>query len=365
MDLDDQEKDRLWRDITLSRNIKYEDLYCWLELTVGEGKRLHKALSDYFQDELFVKPAERLKSKMTHPDHTKIFLVKLAFHMLVADKWGATWFGPECSTASTRTLFWPDESTILVFYFIMLLYRVYENVKQRVRNEDRRQKLIAETISMSTRSTSPAFSDMTQPTISRTESCEPTAANTPAQSRSPTPTAAPSEAHSLWVTTGQQVAQQLESRPPVSPRKRSRQSSEAEPSLNTGEAFFGSLVKDVAVGKKRKVANSILNLEPQAYDLEVPPDAKLTYYVYVKDKTDGSDLSSAPAEYQHTDAMISNGAFSQLMSSFRAAEYEPTVEIQTPWGRKTIATTDEWDSAVFSIYNVRRSGGVVEIDIFV
>ncbi|KAK4190062.1 hypothetical protein QBC35DRAFT_521725 [Podospora australis] len=374
IDLDDTGcKDRLWRDLTLSRTIKFEDLWSRLELTVGEGKDLNKALSTYFEGEWFVKPAATIRARMTHPDHTKVFLVKLAFHMLSTDKWGITWFGPNCSSAATRTLFWPDESTLLLFYFTMLLYRIFENVKQRIRLNEKvkkqQQQQVVGYLSNSTRATSPALSDMTQPSVSsRMESSGPATDTTPAQSRPSTPsTSMPTEAHKMWVDATHQVAEKLASRPPLplSPRKRPRETSESD-SPNDGESFFSSLVNDVAMCKRRKIANSFLpNQQPEVYGLEIPPDAKLTYYVYVKDKSDGSDLSSGPVEYKHTDTVISKGAFSQLVSSFKAAEYEPIVEIQTFWGRKAVTTADEWDSAVFSIYNVRRSGGVVEVDIFV
>jgi hypothetical protein len=101
-----------------------------------------------------------------------------------------------------------------------------------------------------------------------------------------------------------------------------------------------------------------------AYQLEIPDDAKLTYHIYVKDKVDNTDLSP-PAVYRHSDDMITRGAFSYLKSSLEAAGHLPTFEILTPNGRRIICNESEWEQAVVAIYNRRRSGGSVEIDIYI
>lgn len=140
---------------------------------------------------------------------------------------------------------------------------------------------------------------------------------------------------------------------------------QSPPPTPGAQSLFEALAKDARAAKKRKHAESVLgiaNLNP--YDLEVPANARLKYHVYVKDKTDGSDLA-APTTYWHTDYMIARGAFSGLKSAFEAAGQVPIFEIQTPSGRKSVTNEDEWERAVFSIYNVRRSGGVVEVDVFV
>lgn len=132
------------------------------------------------------------------------------------------------------------------------------------------------------------------------------------------------------------------------------------------QVFFNSLALNVTAAKKRKHAESVLGIgaSQNPIELEVPPNARLTYHVYVKDKTDGSDLGP-PATYQHADSIIAHGAFSGIRSSFMAAGHEPIFEIQTPFGRKSIASEEDWERVVLAIYNVRRSGGVVEVDVFV
>jgi hypothetical protein len=128
--------------------------------------------------------------------------------------------------------------------------------------------------------------------------------------------------------------------------------------------FFEALAQDASAGKKRKHADAVLGIAQNLYEVEVPANAKLKYHVYVKDKTDGSDLA-APTTYRHTDYMIARCAFSSLKASFEAAGQVPVIHIQTPYGGKTVTSEEEWEQAVLAIYNVRRAGGVVEVDVFV
>ena len=150
---------------------------------------------------------------------------------------------------------------------------------------------------------------------------------------------------------------------------------ESPPPSSKTQDPFNSLVENITAAKKRKHAESVLGLaateasaaaghSDNPYELEIPANARLTYHVYVKDKTDGSDLGP-PAIYRHTDAIILNGAFAGLTSSFEGAGHVPSIVIQSPFGRREITSTEEWESAVLAIYNVRRSGGVVEVDVFV
>lgn len=153
-------------------------------------------------------------------------------------------------------------------------------------------------------------------------------------------------------------------------RSRSPSSSRAVASMSPppapeGQAFFEALAMDASAAKKRKYDETALGIGSQSTcELEVPANARLKYHVYVKDRTDGSDLA-APTTYRHTDYMIARGAFGSLKSAFETAGQVPTFEIQTPSGRKRIMDVDEWERAVLAIYNVRRSGGVVEVDVWV
>jgi hypothetical protein len=63
--------------------------------------------------------------------------------------------------------------------------------------------------------------------------------------------------------------------------------------------------------------------------------------------------------------MISSGAFSSLKAAFEAAGQDPVYRIHTPFDTKTVTSEEEWDRAVLAIYNARRSGGVVEVDILI
>lgn len=126
-------------------------------------------------------------------------------------------------------------------------------------------------------------------------------------------------------------------------------------------------MSEVTINKKRKRAQALAGLQdPDIYEVEIPPNAKLTYRVFVKDGADSSDLVDTPFEFKHTDSIISEGAFDGLMASFEQAQYRrPHMWIQTPYGRRMITTSEEWDQAVLLIYNLRRAGGVVEVDVFV
>lgn len=141
--------------------------------------------------------------------------------------------------------------------------------------------------------------------------------------------------------------------------------SRSPPPAPEGQAFFEALARDASAAKKRKHIEAALGIGSQIpYELEVPANARLKYHVYVKDRTDGSGLA-APTTYRHTDYMIARGAFGSLKSAFETAGQVPAFEVQTPSGRKRITNEDEWEHAVLAIYNVRRSGGVVEVDVLV
>ncbi|KAK4242561.1 hypothetical protein C8A03DRAFT_29150 [Achaetomium macrosporum] len=294
--------------ITLSRTSKIETLYDYLELGIGEGKRLGREIRKLLKEPPLSQLIDRPGNGNSGPE-TKRTLINISFYLLVTEGWGEAWFGESCSTASSRTLFWPTDSSILLSGFVILLYRCFANQRQMHQAALRVHARYPDS--------------NTNPTLS------------PSPSRSATAETVISPAT-----------------PPPTP----------EPQ---GQAIFEALAKDVAAAKKRKHAEAILDIASQeAYDLELPPNAKLKYYVYVKDKTDGTDLAP-PTKYRHTDYIISHGAFSCLKSSFEAAGHDPIFEIQTPFERKSITSEEEWEHAVLSIYNVRRSGGVVEVDVFV
>ncbi len=127
--------------------------------------------------------------------------------------------------------------------------------------------------------------------------------------------------------------------------------------------FFKALANDASAAKKRKRTESAIGVATQSpYCLDVPANARLKYHVYVKDRTDSSDLA-APATYRHTDYMIARGAFAGLKAAFHGQD--PMFVIQTPSGRKSITNEDEWENAVLAVYNARRSGGVVEVEVLV
>jgi hypothetical protein len=116
-----------------------------------------------------------------------------------------------------------------------------------------------------------------------------------------------------------------------------------------------------AINAKRKRSYSAVN---STYEVDIPDDAKLLYRVCVRDVADDSELSS-PAVYRHGNIDTTMGVYSYLKNMLEARGHQPIFEILTPAGVKRIDSEAEWDQAVVSVYNRRRSGGQVEVDIWV
>ncbi|KAL2135524.1 hypothetical protein VTI74DRAFT_8130 [Chaetomium olivicolor] len=305
-DLDVNEAAELSYYITLNRNTKIEVLYKHLELNIGEGKRLCGEIRQLLKHPPFSRCVEH---PLGSTADTKRMLMKMTFCILVNKDWGYIWFGDGCGTAQARTLFWPQDSTLLMVSFAMLLYRVFNSQRQMYLTVLRTRAKIEQRDSE------------TRSTISRS----------------------PSHAPSLPAS--------------ASPR--------SPPSTPEGQEFFDALAKDAVAAKKRRLAEATLGIaEGKLFELEIPANAKLKYHIYLINKADGSALGP-PTTYRHTDYMIARGAFSSLTSSLEAAGMDPQIEIQTYRGRKLITCEAEWEQAVLQIYNARRSGGVVEVDVFV
>ncbi|KAK0669505.1 hypothetical protein QBC41DRAFT_107947 [Cercophora samala] len=375
---DESQLGKIWEYITLRRSQKYEELYSLLELPVGEGKYLKKDLHQYLEAEQLAEVIQRIRcEKRLNGAHTKMFVVKLAYQILAKEGWGPRWFGAGNANASakTRTLLWPEDSTTLLFYFAMFVYRVQDNLKSRITQQNslaRRKRDDA-----STRTATPSLD---RPQVSTPET-EYQFDTTPTTSRPCTPPDRQvPEMQALWDSANPAASAQRAQHtaqlptPPTGvsspiPIRQVLEVAQPEPEMppQNGQSFFASLVSEVTVNKKRKRAKTLAGLQdPDIYDVEIPPNAKLTYRVFVKDGTDSSDLIDAPFEFKHTDSIISEGAFEGLMASFEQAQYRrPHMWIQTPYGRRIITTSGEWDQAVLLIYNLRRAGGMVEVDVFV
>lgn len=301
--------------ITLRRSIRFKELYDGLELAVDTGKELTKDIKKYIKTSPFkLLVDEKLGHNILA---TKVAFLNAAFHMLSSEEWGSKWFGPGCYYAQERTVFWPTSSTMLIIHFVMLLYRVILCEKQA------RAKL------------------------NRDGKAKEDSAELPDDTPTPTPTPTPAGPWSpstmlfdSFGTTGHTVTRlpTLESR-----------------------LLLDSLVKNVTNTKKRRRSDTNSEF---AYEVEVPDDARLTYHIYIKDKVNWTDLSP-PAVYRHTDSIITRGAFTYLKKSLEAAGESPAFEILTPYGPRVICSEEDWDQAIIAIYNRRRSGGQVEVDIFV
>jgi hypothetical protein len=97
-------------DWIVARNAKVADFYQALELNAVIGKRLRDETRDYVKSSPF---AFLFEKRGWDQLATKTALTDAAFYMLVNEGWGTKWFGPDCETTQTRTLFWPANSTLL------------------------------------------------------------------------------------------------------------------------------------------------------------------------------------------------------------------------------------------------------------
>lgn len=121
-----------------------------------------------------------------------------------------------------------------------------------------------------------------------------------------------------------------------------------------------SLVVNATRNKRRRC-----ELEPPtAYEVEVPENARLTYHIYIRDRQDGRHLAD-PFVCRHTDGFINEGAHTYLDTALRNQGWTPHFFITTPLGVRSIHSELEWGAAVVQIYNNRRYGAQVEVDIWV
>lgn len=96
-------------NLIIARDAKAEEQYKCLELNSKAGKRLRKEVKDYLEDSPFAILGDR---RGVDQLVVKKNLNNAAFYILFNEGWGDKWFGPNCETAQTRTLFWPENSTL-------------------------------------------------------------------------------------------------------------------------------------------------------------------------------------------------------------------------------------------------------------
>ncbi len=91
------------------RDTKIELLYGYLELGIGEGKRLSGEIRKLLKEPPFV---QFVKQPFVQAAETKKALIKTALYILTTKEWGKMWFGRGCQTVKSRTLFWPTDSSM-------------------------------------------------------------------------------------------------------------------------------------------------------------------------------------------------------------------------------------------------------------
>ncbi|KAK5664206.1 hypothetical protein OQA88_422 [Cercophora sp. LCS_1] len=307
--------------ITLQRDIKMNDFYDDLQLGSKYGKTLNRDMRAFIQASPYEALVEQNRNRIVA---TKNHLINAAFLMLGSEGFGEKFFGTRCETASSRTVFWPADSAIIISHLVRMLYKVIYNARQarnRVIRYDRENQASSPGTTRASSPSSDSLSALPSPS--------------PVPQAVDVPTAAPATP-----TT------------PTTPRATERPVQQPRPT-------FDLLVKE-ANTRKRARCSSMGN---PVVELEVPENARLTYNVYIRDRTDFHLLSVG--HYRHTDSMVTHGAFSYLKSSLEMAGQVPQFEILTPYGVRVIESEDDWANAVISIYNRRRSEAQVEVDIFV
>jgi hypothetical protein len=94
------------------RAAKLDTLYGYLELGTGEGKRLSNEMKWLLKQPPLSRLIDQPGDGISRPSETKRTLINISWYLLVSLGWGDTWFGASCSTASSRTLFWPTDSSM-------------------------------------------------------------------------------------------------------------------------------------------------------------------------------------------------------------------------------------------------------------
>lgn len=455
IDHDISQCDNLAHVIGLRRETTIAQCFRDLELSPDTGKQITKGLRQdlqqpsfkYLIDEVGVTPLQRRKT-----------MLRAAFHFLKSQDLGNILFSRDCPLAQGRTIFWPQNSTILLFHFTALLYRVVYSMQGMVRNKKKQvgsneslqpapansQSLTEESARNEVCPSTPAVepeipiqretparaetrgdkvsatrSSPSPPAVTvepetatieeprvQTELCARTIATSPpalaveSQSNAEQEATAIDNNHSMTcspvpVVDLETLVQQLpliqpQACPPTFTTDQSIDCTpvsaidgvdiptQLEALLQLGtcantttrtimdgpRALFDSLIQRATAAKKRKREAEPLR-GTEVYELEVPADALLTYHVVLWDGTDGSQLGP-PATYRHTESAMAHGAFSYLKNSlYEAGETSPHFEITGPNGKRKVSSEMDWEQAVLALYNAKRSGNDVWVDVYI
>ncbi|KAL1840108.1 hypothetical protein VTJ49DRAFT_803 [Mycothermus thermophilus] len=350
--------------------------YCEFSEREGQliGNEIREILADPFYEPMIQQPDRRIAE-------TKKAMLETAFVVLHGKGLGYTWFSEHRHTDLSRTFFWPQDSTLVLFCFSQLVYKYYCNKRQKYQTRARAaleaeqrlrgmpgpsqgQPAAAESLE---RAASPAQAIDTGSEISSAAGAPQKASNetspegvaTPASRltnspddvTSPPPMKQPSDS----AVTIKNVAALTGHTTPAP--------AEQFPSAES-LAILKSRVEDIAAAKQPNSSEPKLDLVSTAFKAKVPADANLGYHIYFKSRVDGSDVA-APLSFQHTDHNLSQHAFPYLRSLLENAGYEPTFIMTTPLGRMTIENEEAWDRAICFVYNLRRAGGNVEVDVYI
>lgn len=339
---------------------RFDEHFERLGLGAHKGKSLKKAFEDLV--------AERGPDRTVSLCHDKEGLLRLAFDLLVEERWGVKWFGPDCERVIAQPPIWPEDSTVLIIHFTSLLRKVFHFHKLK----------IAKTAKGEQNSRTPELAHE-----SPVQEQDPNVVEIP----NPAWTRQPIQQHrsfQIYSSSAAQIQQPLpdlsEIPNPTLTRPSTAQSStssdathiqEQEPDrslrartpspIRQVQAFVSPMLSDAI---KRKRDWDVFNENPVQI-IEVPDNADIRYTINIKNKVTHMNLAD-PSVYHHTDTAVSIGIFTVIKTGLEVAGFSPIFQVADAQGPAGLCIHNEvqWKESVRSLYFPSRTNHLI-VDVFI
>ncbi|KAL2271638.1 hypothetical protein VTJ83DRAFT_1009 [Remersonia thermophila] len=365
IDLVPGDVEKLAHFITLRRERTLGILWGYCELSQREGQVLCNEIRQILANPIYEPMVQQAERRVAE---TKKAMLATSFAILHGKGIGDKWFGKRRQSDLQRTRFWPQDSTLVLLAFTQLFYKQYSHKRQKYQTRARALRELEDQMK------GPLGHSQGQPAVAAAEAAEkssermigvpgpskgqPVAAESPESAASPVPTMVtgsemPSAAASPWKASPENSPDFIETPAPTT-----------SPSNVEGLAILKSRVDEITAAKQPNSSEPKLDFVSMPFEAKVPADANLSYHIYFKSQADGSDVA-APVSFQHTDHNLSQGAFPYLRSLLEQAGYDPVFIMTTPLGRMMVENEEAWDRVICLVYNLRRAGGNVEVDIYI
>lgn len=357
IDLEEQHVQILAPYLTLSRRTKNTEHFARLELCNASGKALVKHMKAYL-----ARPESYWlisRGPEANPIQVKDALLKSAFHLLRTEDWGTKYFGRHHPSGQNRKLYWPDDSTLITYHFVLFLSKIIDSEKLRLKSKKKAtqpQELPTGgsrqcPIDLSTDGIPPSAPQGVHPyashcfrsaePLSHPPLCCPMVFGSQNCASSPTSTWADDTSTSITPDISCHGG---------SPDYRDNKLWQEDPAAS---ATFDVLAEEISRIKRRKRTSAT-----------VPADADLKYRLSFRDEDDSEELRPA-VTYKHSNKVILPGAFLYLQKSFATVATRAIIMINTPKGQERVNSQEEWDAAVLSVWQAKGTGGLVEVDVVV